>query len=396
MVHELDLARMRAERFAKIQAEMEREGLDALYLLTSGSVLYAAGAWMLAADNGRAAFERTTTLIVRGDDYPHVFTPYPEGAPPELPRDHLHGPMWHDTDDGIKGLARTLVDTLGGADSRRLALDDYTAPMWFGLPKLLAPLELANATHLLTACRLHKTADELECMRRSWQINEAATYSAEQALRPGIRLTDLTAVYFRRFFELGGTCNFLDPVWQTMPERIADGPWSTNGDVPFALVTADHLLTQGDVVWTDTVSGYEGYASDVGRTWVVGPPSRKLRGLFARWKDIIEPVTAAIRPGATGTELTKIAIDANGGTKPWLDHYFLAHTLGLEGGEPQRIGSDAGPEYDEQFVLEPGMTIVLEPVTWEDGHAGYRCEELVFVTDNGYEQVSQYPNEPFE
>ena len=127
---------------------------------------------MLAADNGRAAFERTTTLIVRGDDHPHVFTPYPEGAPPELPRDHLHAPMWHDTDAGIEELARTLVDTLGGADSRRLALDDYTAPMWFGLPKLLAPLELANATPLLTACRLHKTADELECMRRSWQINE--------------------------------------------------------------------------------------------------------------------------------------------------------------------------------------------------------------------------------
>ena len=53
-------------------------------------------------------------------------------------------------------------------------------------------------------------------------------------------------------------------------------------------------------------------------------------------------------------------------------------------------------EYDEQFVLEPGMTIVLEPVTWRDGHAGYRCEELVFVTDDGHEQVSAYPNEPFE
>jgi Xaa-Pro aminopeptidase len=396
MVHELDLARMRRERVAKIQAGMERDGLDALYLLTSGNVLYAGGAWMLAADNGRAAFERTTTLIVRGDDDPHVFTPYPEGAPPELPRDHLHAPMWHDTDAGVEELARTIVDTVGGTDARRLALDDYTAPMWFGLPKLLAPLELANAAPLLTECRLHKTPDELECMRRSWQINEGATYAAEQALRPGIRLTDLTAVYFRRFFELGGTCNFLDPVWQTMPERIADGPWSTNGDVPFALVTGDHLVTHGDVVWTDTVSGYEGYASDVGRTWVVGAPSRKLCDLFARWKDIIEPVTAAIRPGVTGTELTKIAIDANGGTKPWLDHYFLAHTLGLEGGEPQRIGSDAGPEYDEQFVLEPGMTIVLEPVTWENGHAGYRCEELVFVTDDGHEQVSQYPNEPFE
>ena len=396
MAQELDLGRMRRERVAKLQTRMERDGIDALYLISSGSVLYATGAWMLAADNGRAAHERTTALLVRGDESPHVFTPYPEGAPPELPRDHLHAPQWHDTDAGVDELARTVVDLLGGVDARRIALDDYTAPMWFGLPKLLAPLELANANPLVTESRLHKTSDELECMRRSWRINEAATYAAEQALRPGIRLTDLSAAYFRRFFELGGTCNFLDPVFQSMPRRIADGPWSTNGDVPFALVTADHIVTHGDVVWTDTVSGYEGYASDVGRTWVIGPPSRRLRDLFGRWQEIIDAVTAAIRPGVTGAELTRIAIEANGGTRPWLDHYFLAHALGLEGGEPQRIGSDAGPEYDEQFVLEPGMTIVLEPVTWEDDHAGFRCEELVFVTEDGYEQVSKYPNEPFE
>jgi Xaa-Pro aminopeptidase len=396
MAHQLDLARMRRERVDKIQTGMQRQRLDALYLLASGSVLYATGAWMLAADNGRAASERTTTLVVRGDEYPHVFTPYPEGVPPELPRDHVHRPLWHDTEAGVDELASTIVDMIGGADGRRLGLDDYTAAMWFGLPKLLAPLELADANPLLTECRLHKTADELECMRRSWRMNEAATYAAERTLRPGVRLTDLTAVYFRRFFELGGTCNFLDPVFQSMPRRIADGPWSTNGDVPFALVTADHLVTHGDVVWTDTVSGYEGYASDVGRTWVVGRPTHRLRDLSRRWKEIIDAVTAAIRPGVTGAELTRIAIDANGGTKPWLDHYFLAHTLGLEGGELQRIGSDAGPEYDERFVLEPGMTVVLEPVTWEDGHAGYRCEELVFVTDDGYEQVSEYPTEPFE
>ncbi len=185
MAHELDLARMRRERFAKLQAEMERAGVDALYLLTSGSVLYASGAWMLAADNGRATFERSTVLVIRGDDAPHVFTPYPEGAPPELPADHLHAPLWHDTDAGVEDCARTIVELLGGSDAQRLALDDYTAPMWFGFPKLLAPLELANANPLVTASRLHKTADELECMRRSWRINEAATYTAERGVARG-------------------------------------------------------------------------------------------------------------------------------------------------------------------------------------------------------------------
>jgi len=390
----LDLYRMRHERVAKVRAEMDRHDVAATYLLTSGNVLYAGGAWMPAADNGRQALERTSVLVLRDDPVPHLFTPYPEGAPDGMPADHVHPPQWHESAAGVQQLASTLLDHVGSAGAR-IAIDDFSAAMWFGLPKLLSPSEITNANPLLIDCRLHKTADELECMRRSWRINEAATAAAEQALRPGMRLTDLSAVYFRRFFELGGTCNFLDPVWQRMPERTADGPWSTNGDVPFALVTADHLVSHGDVIWTDTVSGYEGYASDVGRTWVVGRPSRMLVGLYARWQDITDAVIEAIRPGVTGTELTRLAIEANGGTKPWLDHYFLAHTLGLEGGEPQRIGSDAGPEYDEQFVLEPGMTVVIEPVVWKDGHSGYRCEELLFVTEDGNERVSAYPDEPF-
>jgi Xaa-Pro aminopeptidase len=350
---------------------------------------------MLAADNGRATHQRVAALVVRGDASPHLFTPYPEGAPPELPADHLHTPLWPESDAGVEEMARRLGELLGGR-ARRIAVDDWSAPMWLRLPKLLAPAELANAAALVTGCRLHKAPDELECMRRSWWINEAASQAAEQALRPGIRCTELSGLYLRRLFELGATQNFLDPVFQCMPERIADGPWSTNGDVPFALVTADHVLRHGDLVWTDTVSGYEGYASDVGRTWVVGRPGARLRELYLRWQEITDAVIAAIRPGASGAELVRIATRANGGRRPWLDHYFLAHTLGLEGGEPQRIGSDAGPEADEAFVLEPGMAIVIEPVTWEDGHGGWRCEELVFVTESGCEKVSRYPNEPFQ
>jgi Xaa-Pro aminopeptidase len=333
--------------------------------------------------------------VLRGEPAPVLFTPWPEGAPPELPTANVLPPLWPETDAGVEDLARRVAERLGSG-ARRIALDDWTAPMWLRLPRLVAPLEIGSAGALVTACRLHKTPDELECMRRAWRMNEAASFAAEQALRPGVRMTELSGAYLRRLFELGATQNFLDPVFQCMPERIADGPWSTNGDVPFALVTADHVARHGDVVWTDTVSGYEGYASDVGRTWVVGRPGRRLRDLYLRWQEITDAVIDAIRPGVTGSELVRIATRANGGRRPWLDHYFLGHTLGLEGGEPQRFGSDAGPEVDEKLVLEPGMAVVLEPVTWEDGHGGWRCEELVFVTETGHEKVSRYPNEPFQ
>ena len=69
----------------------------------------------------------------------------------------------------------------------------------------------------------------------------------------------------------------INPVFQAMPERIAEGPWSTNNDVPFNLLTVDHIVSEGDVIWTDTVMGYEGYASDVGRTWVAGRETSRAR-----------------------------------------------------------------------------------------------------------------------
>jgi Xaa-Pro dipeptidase len=180
-----------------------------------------------------------------------------------------------------------------------------------------------------------------------------------------------------------------------MPSTITEGPWSTNGDVPFALITTDQIVSAGDVIWTDTVMGYEGYSSDVGRTWFVDRPTTTQRSLFTRWDTITDAVLQAMKPGVSGADLTALATEANDGRKPWLDHYFLGHTLGLEGGEQQRFGSDLGQEADEKFVLEPGMAIVIEPITWQDGERGYRCEELVIITEDGAERISSYPDTPF-
>ena len=392
---ELDLVRMRRERFAKVQAAMAQRHVGALLLMTSGNVYYAAGARQATADNSRTYHLRTAALVIAGDDAPHLFTPYPEGVPPELPADHVHRPLYPELDEGVADMARRIEELLGGGEPGKLAVDDFTAPMFLLLPGLLS-WKLGNAATIMAGVRLLKTADEIECLRRSWEINERATLAVEAALRPGRRLSDLTGVYLAAVFDEGATCNFLDPVFNAMPARIAEGPWSTNGDVPFALATTDRILSDGDLVWTDCVTGYESYASDTGRTWVVGNrPSPALRDQYRRWQEITDAVIDAIRPGATGADLTSVAVEANGGTKPWLAHYFLAHGLGIEGGEIPQIGSDLGQAFDESFVLAPGMVLVVEPVTWRDGVGGYRVEEMVVVTDDGHEQISSLPHTPF-
>jgi Xaa-Pro aminopeptidase len=59
------------------------------------------------------------------------------------------------------------------------------------------------------------------------------------------------------------------------------------------------------------------------------------------------------------------------------------------------VGTDLGSEFDESQIMEPGMVLVLEPVIWEDGAAGYRSEDIVAVTDTGWVPLSGSTYDPF-
>jgi Xaa-Pro aminopeptidase len=78
-----------------------------------------------------------------------------------------------------------------------------------------------------------------------------------------------------------------------------------------------------------------------------------------------------------------------------MKHFYLAHGLGIESAESPFIGTDLGDAYDERQVLAAGMVIVLEPLVWDDGAAGYRSEEVVVVTDDGWISLTDYPYAPY-
>jgi Xaa-Pro aminopeptidase len=41
------------------------------------------------------------------------------------------------------------------------------------------------------------------------------------------------------------------------------------------------------------------------------------------------------------------------------------------------------------------MVLVLEPVIWDDGQCGYRSEEVVLITEDGWEPMTDYSYDPF-
>jgi Xaa-Pro dipeptidase len=394
----VDLVRLRADRHRKIADQADHHGVDALLLLGTSPVQYAVGPRTRAADSSHAHLLRTAAVVTGGTDPPHLFTPDPRTAPPELPPDHVHPPFHPDAEAGVADLVDRMLEVLGGDVPGRLGVDELTGPMLTQVPKLLAGTELVDASTVLGPAKITKTADELECIRRAQRINELAMYDVMEQLRPGLRQSELTGVFLRRIFELGATSNAVDPIWQVMPLRVSDGPFTTNGDVAFPLVTTDRILAEGDVIWVDTGISCHGYASDFGRTWLASRrplPLRRQRDQLVRWRNVVDAVLERVRPGATGRDLTDAAMKADPGRPPWLRHFYLAHGVGTDSAEMPLVGTDLGPDFDERIVLAPGMVLVLEPVIWDDGESGYRSEDIVAVTDTGYVTLSDFPYSPY-
>ncbi|MHB1447472.1 MAG: M24 family metallopeptidase [Acidimicrobiales bacterium] len=387
-----DLARMRTERHARLQAQMASAGVDALLLLGTNPVAYATGAEAAGADSGRAGLMRPVALVVGGDPQAHLFTPYPDGAPAELAEDHLHPAIYPDLSDGAAAAAAAVSELV--PSGCRLAVDELPHP----LAGAFGSYEITGASGLMGPARLVKTPDELACIRTAQHINELAMARVQPQLRPGVRQNDLSAWFLEAIFDLGATGNGIDPIWQVMPDRLADGPWTTHGDVAFPTASTDRILRAGDVVWVDTGIDWHGYASDFGRTWLVDPlaaPTGRQAGQFRRWDEVVAAVLAILKPGVTALELGRAAIDANGGVRPWMEHFYLAHGLGTESAEMPMIGTDLGDAFDDRLVMAPGMVLVLEPVIWDEGEGGYRSEDIFAVTDDGWVALSDHPYDPY-
>jgi Xaa-Pro aminopeptidase len=379
---------MHRERHAKLQAQMDSAGLDGLVLLGTSSVSYATGALTPGTDASRALIARPVAVIVRGQDQPYLLTPYPEGASFGL----VEGPVWPDLEDG----APALVEFLAGVfpPGLRLGFDELTHP----LRSALGAWTLTGASSVMAAAKICKTVDELACIRTAQRINELAMCDVHPLLVPGVRQTDLSAAFLRRVHELGAASNAIDPIWQVMPAARADGPWTTHGGVAFPTPTTDRFVRDGEVIWVDSGIIFQGYASDFGRTWLVGHdprPSLRQQQQFRRWLAVVGAVLEQVKPGVTGFDLCQAATSVEPGRRPWIEHFYLSHGIGTDSAEMPLIGTDLGDSFDQGCVLAPGMVLVLEPIIWDDGFGGYRSEDIFAVTDDGWLALSDHPYDPY-
>jgi Xaa-Pro aminopeptidase len=140
-----------------------------------------------------------------------------------------------------------------------------------------------------------------------------------------------------------------------------------------------------------------GCHADMTRTFVVGEASEETRAMHALAMEALEQSTAAVRPGVTGRALYDIACDVFEAAghptqrtktpgEPLMEGFYfsLGHGVGLEVHEPPGLGRTGTDP------LVAGDVVAIEPGTSGDGWAA-RVEDLVLVTDDGPEVLTDYP-----
>ena len=108
-------------------------------------------------------------------------------------------------------------------------------------------------------------------------------------------------------------------------------------------------------------------------------------------------VKAAARPGVTGRELHALTCDVfeaaghrTQRTGPGEDpnegfQFSLGHGVGLE------VHEDPGLGQSGRSPLVAGDVIAIEPGLWEREIGGVRYEDLLLITEDGCETLTDYP-----
>ena len=274
--------------------------------------------------------------------------------------------------------ARSLLPALGELlAGRRIAFEEMHLPYGGYRVLLEAGVDVFPTAGLVESLRAVKDSDEIAAISRAGALSDEIFGALASERFTGRTERELAWWIERSFREAGADAVSFDTV-------VAAGE---TGSSPHA-VPGDRVVEPGVLVTVDSGCVADGYCSDCTRTFAVGDVPARLTEIYVLCLEAQLAGLAAVGPGISGRDAdaaSRSPIEAVG--LEWAYGHGLGHGVGIEIHE----GPFLRPESTD--VLEPGNVVTVEPGIYLPGEAGVRIEDLVLVTEDGCEWLTQFSKE---
>ncbi len=375
------------ERVVNLQKKMAQEGFDAVLAYGNEAepqyVRYLCDYWPSFETAGvLVPAEGKPYLLIGPESYTYasdrsvipdirLLKAFRESSEPEYPGKPLSTFRSVLDEMGIKS-----VEKFGIAGNGLITVGVYNA-----IRESLPGSDIVKADGLMNDLRMIKSENELACQRKAAEITRLTFDYVLQNIRPGMTEAQVAGMAIGKMHELGA-------------ERESYPLWVLTGKGSNQAISRPRqkVIEKGDMTFLQIGARYEGYASSIGRPVIFGRATEEQKSLINAGYAGAQATIEALMPGKRAKDVALLyeATMEKLGYRDWL-LYGPFHGNGLMEGEAPWV------ETDSQWILSENMTFCSDVFLGNnEKQIGLRIEDVVRVTANGAENLTNYPREIFE
>jgi len=353
-------------RLDRLRDAFEAHEIDALVVTTLANVRYLTG---FSGSAGVLTVTRDGALLTTDGRYRTQSAEQIEKAGAAAQVDITIGPVTEQRKAAQSVLAAGTITRVGlEADT----VSWSAQRTWAGL---LNADRLVPTSNAVEALRERKDAAEIARMERAAAIADAALFEVLPLLSQGVT-EEHFALELDTAMRRGGAESTAFETIVAAGENSAKPHHHPGG----------RRINAGDPVVVDFGATFEGYRSDMTRTFCVGSdPEGELARVFAVVGESQAAGAAAVRPGISAKEVDDVCrrIIAEAGWAERFEH-GTGHGVGLDIHEAPTV-SQLGTA-----ILAPGFVVTVEPGVYLPGHGGVRVEDTLVVTEDGARPLTRF------
>jgi len=359
-------------RQERLRQRLDAAGIDGALISAPRDIYYLTG---LLAENAIYPFPGLLYLGTQGGSWLATWMEGEALVEDRLMYDfHVLYTMNPDTTARLAALAEAKAPALRGLKRLGYQRESLASALATVVERAASPGAWVEVDEILMEMQKRKDADEVACLRKAIAAVLAGYDRAQEVIAPGVNEIDVFTACQQAAQQRSRLVHYYGGDFQA---GSFGGP------------ARDRGLEAGELYIIDAQADVDGYWADLSRTWSVGAPTALQQSVYDHLAAVLRSVPEMARVGRSCTDFWR-ELDRRIREHPHLAASGLVHHGGHGVGLRPHEAPDLNRDRDD--VFEVGNVFSCEPGGYsEELRQGIRVENTFLITENGVENLSEYP-----